>query len=87
MEATGSPIVSGGEQRASSIATYPVAGTLAGTGLAPNLAPDGQYFAAFTDGYHWQLPRIVSGPFRYQTYAAEYVREAEKYATKPLKQR
>src|SRR5262249_60571570 len=32
-EATGSPIVSDGEQRASSFATYPVTDTLAGTGL------------------------------------------------------
>jgi len=34
MEATGSPIVSDGEQRVSSFATYPLADTLAGTGLA-----------------------------------------------------
>src|SRR3954470_21285923 len=32
MEATGSPIVSDGEQRWSSFATYPIATTLAGTG-------------------------------------------------------
>ena len=39
MEATGSPIVSDGEQRWSSFATYPLTDTLAGTGLADNLAP------------------------------------------------
>ena len=44
-EATGSPIISDGEQRVSSFATYPIADTLAGSGLAPNLAPGGQYFA------------------------------------------
>ena len=38
-EATGSPIVSDGEQRWSSFATYPITDTLAGTGLADNLAP------------------------------------------------
>src|SRR6516225_5911134 len=38
-EATGSPIVSDGEQRASSFATYPVTDTLAGTGLADHLRP------------------------------------------------
>ena len=86
MEATGSPIVSDGEQRASSFATYPLADTLAGTGLASNLAGDGQYFAIFTDGHHRQLPRLVSGPFRYKTYAAEYVTEAKKIAKKPVKQ-
>lgn len=86
MEAAGSPIVSDGEQRASSFATYPLTDTLAGTGLAANLAADGQYFAIFTDGHHRQLPRLTSGPFRYQTYAAEYVKEAVKLASKPLKQ-
>jgi methionine synthase II (cobalamin-independent) len=86
MEATGAPIVSDGEQRASSFATYPLTDTLAGTGLAGNLTPDGQYFAIFTDGHHRQLPRLRSGPFRYQTYAAEYVKKAAKMATRPLKQ-
>jgi methionine synthase II (cobalamin-independent) len=86
MEATGSPIVSDGEQRASSFATYPLTDTLAGTGLAENLAGDGQYFAIFTDGHHRQLPRLTGGPFRYKTFAAEYVKEAMKIASKPLKQ-
>jgi methionine synthase II (cobalamin-independent) len=86
MEGTGAPIVSDGEQRASSFATYPLTDTLAGTGLAENLAPDGQYFAIFADGHHRQLPRLTRGPFQYKTYAAEYVEKAKKMATKPLKQ-
>jgi methionine synthase II (cobalamin-independent) len=86
MEATGSPVVSDGEQRASSFATYPMSDTLAGTGLAENLASDGQYFAIFTDGHHRQLPRLTGGPFRYKTYAAEYVKRAMGMARKPLKQ-
>jgi methionine synthase II (cobalamin-independent) len=86
MEATGAPIVSDGEQRASSFATYPLTDTLAGTGLAPNLAGDGQYFAIFADGHHRQLPRLTGGPFRYKTYAAQYVEKAKKMASKPLKQ-
>jgi methionine synthase II (cobalamin-independent) len=86
MEATGSPIVTDGEQRASSFATYPIADTLAGTGLAENLAPDGQYFAIFTDGHHRQLPRLTAGPFRYKTYASEYLDKSKKFATKPMKQ-
>ena len=86
MEATGSPIVSDGEQRASSFATYPLTDTLAGTGLAENLAADGQYFAIFADGHHRQLPRLTGGPLRYKTYAARYVEKAKKMASKPLKQ-
>ena len=86
MEATGSPIVSDGEQRASSFATYPLADTLAGTGLAENLAPGGQHFAFFTDGHHRQLPRLTGGPFRYKTYAADYLKQSIQMATLPMKQ-
>ncbi len=86
MEATGTPIVSDGEQRASSFATYPLADTLAGTGLADNLAGDGQYFAIFDDGHHRQLPRLTGGPFRYKTYAADLLEQSAPYATKPMKQ-
>jgi methionine synthase II (cobalamin-independent) len=86
MEATGSRLVSDGEQRASSFATYPIVDTLAGSGLAQNLAADGQYFATFSDGHHRQLPRLTGGPFKYKTFAADYLKEAVKIATKPLKQ-
>jgi len=86
MEATGAPIVSDGEQRASSFATYPITDTLAGTGLADNLAADGQYFAIFDDGHHRQLPRLTGGPFRYKTFASDYLSKSIPYATKPMKQ-
>ena len=86
MEATGAPIVSDGEQRASSFATYPLTDTLAGTGLADNLAADGQYFAIFDDGHHRQLPRLTGGPFRYKTFASDYLAKSMPYATKPMKQ-
>ena len=36
--------ITDGEQRASSFATYPLVDTLLGTGLGPNLAPDGETF-------------------------------------------
>jgi len=86
MEATGSPIVSDGEQRWSSFATYPITDTLAGTGLAPNLVGGGQYFAIFADGHHRQLPRLTGGPFRYKTYAADTLAKSIRFATKPMKQ-
>ena len=85
-EATGAPIISDGEQRWSSFATYAITDTLAGTGLADNLAPGGQYFAIFADGHHRQLPRLTGGPFRYQTYAADTLSKSIKFATKPMKQ-
>ena len=70
-----------GEQRESSFATYPITDTLAGTGLADNLAGDGQFFAIFDDGHHRQLPRLTGGPFRYKTFASEFVEKNRAIAT------
>ncbi len=86
LEGTGESYVTDGEQRESSFATYPLTHTLAGTGLAENLAGDGQYFAIFDDGHHRQLPRLTGGPFRYQTWAAEFVEKNRQIASKPVKQ-
>ena len=81
LEATGSPIISDGEQRWSSFATYALADTLAGTGLADNLAGGGQFFAIFADGHNRQLPKLTGGPFRYKTYAADTLKRSIGYAT------
>ena len=86
LEATGEPIVTDGEQRESSFATYNLTDTLAGTGLADGLAGDGQFFAIFDDGHNRQLPRITKGPFRYKTYASEFVAKNAAIATRPVKQ-
>ena len=86
LEETGETYVNDGEQRESSFATYPLTDTLAGTGLADNLAGDGQFFAIFDDGHDRQLPRIVSGPFKYKQYASEFVEKNKQDASKPVKQ-
>ena len=86
MEATGSPIVSDGEQRWSSFATYPITDTLAGTGLANHLGGGGQFFAIFADGHSRQLPKLTSGPFRYKAFASDSLKKSIKLATKPMKQ-
>jgi 5-methyltetrahydropteroyltriglutamate--homocysteine methyltransferase len=78
LEATGSPVVTDGEQRKPSFATYPVHGL-------EGLMPDGVVIP-FEDGHTRQLPRLVRGPFRYKTYADSYLKEAQRYATRPLKQ-
>jgi 5-methyltetrahydropteroyltriglutamate--homocysteine methyltransferase len=77
-EATGSPVITDGEQRKSSFATYPLEGlgSLAGDGV---LIP-------FKDGHTRQLPRLTRGPFRYGRYAGEYVQRAMPLARRPLKQ-
>jgi methionine synthase II (cobalamin-independent) len=86
LEETGETYVTDGEQRESSFATYPITDTLAGTGLADNLAGDGQFFAIFDDGHHRQLPRLTGGPFRYKTFASEFVEKNKRIASNPVKQ-
>lgn len=86
-EATDSPIISDGEQRWSSFATYPVTDTLGGTGLAESLSGEGgQYFAIFADGHSRQLPRLTRGPFRYKNYAADSLRKSIGLTNRPMKQ-
>ena len=77
-EDTGSPVITDGEQTKPSFATYPVQGLT-------NLAPDG-ISIPFADGHTRQLPRLVSGPFRYKTRAASYLEVAKRYTRTPLKQ-
>jgi methionine synthase II (cobalamin-independent) len=87
LEQTGAPIISDGEQRWSSFATYAITDTLAGTGLADHLAGDGgQFFAIFADGHNRQLPRLTGGPFRYKTYAADTLKKSIAMAHTPMKQ-
>jgi 5-methyltetrahydropteroyltriglutamate--homocysteine methyltransferase len=77
-EATGSPVVTDGEQTKPSFATYPLQGVTA-------LAADGVVIP-FADGHTRQLPRLTAGPFTYGAYAGSYLSRAKKYATRPLKQ-
>ncbi|MEO7634367.1 MAG: hypothetical protein ABIS38_01825 [Sphingomicrobium sp.] len=86
LEDTGSSVISDGEQRKSSFATYALAETLNGKNMADKLAPGGQDFAIFADGHRRQLPKLVDGRFRYKTYAGEYVANARKIASLPIKQ-
>src|SRR6266481_1039448 len=78
-EATGSPVVTDGEQRKyHNFATYCV------YGLA-NTAPDG-FTVPFSDGHTRRLSRLTSGPFRYKRYADSYLEVAQRYAHVPVKQ-
>jgi 5-methyltetrahydropteroyltriglutamate--homocysteine methyltransferase len=78
LEAAGSPVVTDGEQRKPSFATYPIAGL-------DSLAPNG-IVIPFADGHTRQLPVITAGPFRYQTHADSYLVAAKQVATRPVKQ-
>ncbi len=77
-EATGSPVITDGEQTKPSFATYPLQGL-------DNLAADGVTIP-FEDGHTRQLPRLTAGPFRYAMYADEYLRRAKQHAHVPVKQ-
>jgi 5-methyltetrahydropteroyltriglutamate--homocysteine methyltransferase len=79
LEATGSPVVTDGEQRKHhNFATYCV------HGLA-NTAADG-FLIPFSDGHTRRLPRLTRGPFRYRRYADSYLDVAMRYAHVPVKQ-
>jgi 5-methyltetrahydropteroyltriglutamate--homocysteine methyltransferase len=78
MEATGSPVLTDGEQSKPSFATYPIAGIA-------DLAPDGARIP-FADGHVRQLPVLTSGPFRYQAHAADFLRAARRHSPRPVKQ-
>jgi 5-methyltetrahydropteroyltriglutamate--homocysteine methyltransferase len=77
-EATGSPVITDGEQTKPSFATYPIHGLT-------QLAPDGVVIP-FEDGHTRQLPRLTGGPFRYQAYAGNYLNKAATLTSMPLKQ-
>jgi 5-methyltetrahydropteroyltriglutamate--homocysteine methyltransferase len=77
-EATGSPVITDGEQAKPSFATYPIHGL-------ETLAPGGVTIP-FADGHTRQLPRLAAGPFRYKTYADKYVDTAKRHARVPVKQ-
>jgi 5-methyltetrahydropteroyltriglutamate--homocysteine methyltransferase len=78
-EATGSPVVTDGEQRKyHNFATYCVHGL-------PNMAPDG-FTIPFSDGHTRRMSRLTRGPFRYRRYADSYLDVAMRYAHAPVKQ-
>lgn len=77
-EATGSPVITDGEQTKPSFATYPISGMT-------QLAPDGVVIP-FADGHTRQLPKLTGGPFRYQVHAGDYVAKARQLTTLPVKQ-
>lgn len=77
-EATGSPIISDGEQTKPSFATYPIAGS-------HQLDPNGVVIP-FADGHTRQLPVITGGPFVYQAYANTYFEKASQLTALPIKQ-
>jgi 5-methyltetrahydropteroyltriglutamate--homocysteine methyltransferase len=78
-EATGSPVITDGEQRKyHNFWTYSVDGL-------PNTTPDG-FTIPFSAGHNRRMPKLASGPFRYRVYADSYLEAAMRYTHLPAKQ-
>ena len=77
-EATGSPVITDGEQR-----KYHNFGTYCVDGL-PNLASDGFMLPFVSHVRRW--PRLTSGPFRYRRSADSFLDLAKRFTRLPLKQ-
>jgi 5-methyltetrahydropteroyltriglutamate--homocysteine methyltransferase len=78
-EATGSPVITDGEQRKyHNFWTYSVHGL-------PNTAPDG-FKIPFAAGHVRRMPRLTKGPFRYARHADTYLDVALRYAHVAVKQ-
>lgn len=79
LEATGSPVVTDGEQhKYHNFWTYCVQGL-------SNTAPDG-FRIPFSAGHERRMLRLTGGPFRYKQPADVYLERALRHAHRPLKQ-
>jgi 5-methyltetrahydropteroyltriglutamate--homocysteine methyltransferase len=78
-EATGSPVITDGEQRKyHNFWTYSVHGL-------ENTAPDG-FSIPFAAGHVRRMPRLTGGPFRYVRYADRFLDDAMGRTRLPIKQ-
>ena len=79
LEATGSPVITDGEQRKyHNFWTYSVHGL-------KNTSPDG-FRIPFSAGHTRRMLRLTAEPFRYKRYADQYLDFALRHAHVPLKQ-
>lgn len=78
-EATGSPVITDGEQRKyHNFWTYPVDGH-------PDTTPDG-FIIPFEAGHNRRMPQLKCGPFHYRLYADRYLETAMRHTRVPVKQ-
>ncbi len=78
-EATGSPVITDGEQRKyHNFWTYSVQGL-------PNTAADG-FRIPFSAGHERRMLRLTAGPFKYHRRADTYLDQALQYSNVPVKQ-
>lgn len=78
-EATGSPVITDGEQRKyHNFASYSVEGL--------DSTRPGGFVLHFVDGHDRPFPLLTAGPFRYKVYADSFLDVALRYAHVPVKQ-
>ena len=80
-EATGSPVITDGEQTKSSFLGYPIESLV----NEYYSLSDGCFSILFHDGHQRTLPRLIKAPFRYGIFANTFVEEAKKYSKLPIK--
>jgi len=81
LEATGSQIVTDGEQMKPSFLIYPI-NELVEEYYSYSLDC---YTIKSANGDHRALPRLIKAPFRYSTYAASYLEKAQQFTKLPIK--
>jgi 5-methyltetrahydropteroyltriglutamate--homocysteine methyltransferase len=81
LEATGSKIITDGEQTKPSFLTYPI------SKLIDEYYTISQdcFSLKSIDGHHRGLPRLIKAPFRYATYAHTYIDMARQFTKLPIK--
>ena len=80
-EATGSPVITDGEQTKPSFLTYPIFALL---DKSYSFSLD-CFSLKFADGHQRALPRLIKAPFRYAVYADTYMDMAKEFTILPLK--
>lgn len=81
IEATGSPVLTDGEQTKPSFLTYPI---FALVNECYSFSAD-CFSLKFADGHQRFLPRLIKAPFRYAVYAHTYIDAAKQVTQRPLK--
>jgi 5-methyltetrahydropteroyltriglutamate--homocysteine methyltransferase len=81
LEATGSKIITDGEQTKPSFLTYPISKLM----NEYYIASQDCFSLKSVDGHYRGLPRLIKAPFHYATYAHTYIDLAKQFTKLPIK--
>lgn len=80
-EATGSPVITDGEQTKSSFFGYPIESLV----KEYYSLSDDCFSILFHDGHQRTIPHLIKAPFKYGIFANTFVEQAKKYSKLPIK--